>query len=168
MVENACIYTCICESFFTKCSFSFKISLKMYAYFLNVLFWNKSMEKKQLFKYTACKKVNNHNNFWKKIIVFNLDVAIIIKLLFIFFSNKKDKFHDLKHNFMAAEPICNKISKSKISSDVTCILCQITTSNLKQSNISIVENVYYFDSHRKFFCIKCDFQNWLMLVRAFI
>lgn len=49
---------------------------------------------------------------------------------------------------MAAEPICNKISKSKISSDVTCILCQITTSNLKQSNISIVENVYYFDSDK--------------------
>lgn len=125
------------------------------------------MENKQLFLVHCLQKVNNHND--NKSIVLNLDVAIInhfLKLLFIFFFNKKDIFHDLKHNCMAAKPVCNKLSKSKISSNV--ILCQITTSNVKQSNISIVENVYYFDSHRKFSCIKYDFQNWLLLVRAFI
>lgn len=84
----------------------------------------------------------------------------------MFFSNKKNKFHDLKPNLLEAKPICNKLSKSKISSDV--ILCQITTSKVKQSNTSLVENVYYFDSHKKFSCIKCNIQNWLLLVRAFI
>lgn len=108
------------------------------------------MEKKQLFKYTACKKVNNHNNFWKKIIVFNLDVAIIIKLLFIYFFPIR-RINSMIWNTISWQQnrfAIIKISKSKISSDVTCILCQITTSNLKQSNISIVENVYYFDSDK--------------------